>query len=384
MSNAKRRAANPPGVRLPRNERPRSMKASLLVAAAVTGSLAAQTPARPAPLPAPVRPVVDTYHGVQVIDSYRWLERWDDSEVKAWTAAQNTYTHEQLDALPFMAALRARVQTVGADTHPRWTDVKYRHGLLFAIKQQPPQGAADHRRDAIGRRSRVRADRGRSSGARSKRPHGDRLLRAVADGTRVAVSLSVGGTEDGDVARLRRRHRRASCRTSSRASTAARPAAASRGTRTAAGSSTRATRGRASGPDADRDFYQQVYFHKLGGTPRHGRLRDRQGLSAHRRGGRHDQRRRAVPAGRRSTTATAASRRITSRPPAGGWRRLAGYHRRSDHGRRGRPRRRAVPAVAQGRAARRILRLPRSNSPTLADAKVVVPESDGGHRRDRR
>jgi protease II len=66
---------------------------------------AAQTPARPAPLPAPVRPVVDTYHGVQVIDPYRWLERWDDSEVKAWTEAQNTYTHAQLDALPFMAAV---------------------------------------------------------------------------------------------------------------------------------------------------------------------------------------------------------------------------------------------------------------------------------------
>ena len=118
MSNAKRHAANLPGVRLPRNERPRSMKASLLVAAAVTGSVAAQTPARPAPPPAPMRPVVDTYQGVQVTDPYRWLERWDDSEVKAWTEAQNTYTHEQLDALPFMAALRARVQKVGADTSP--------------------------------------------------------------------------------------------------------------------------------------------------------------------------------------------------------------------------------------------------------------------------
>src|SRR6266487_2563543 len=138
MSNAKPHAANLPGARLPRNERPRSVKASLLVAAAVTFSVAAQTPARTAPLPAPVRPVVDTYHGVQVIDPYRWLERWDDSEVKAWTEAQNTYTHAQLDALPFMAALRARVQAVGADTHPRWSSLAYRRGRLFAIKQQPP------------------------------------------------------------------------------------------------------------------------------------------------------------------------------------------------------------------------------------------------------
>jgi len=85
------------------NEQPRSMTASLLFAAAVTVSIAAQTPARPGPPTTTARPVVDTYHGIQVTDPYRWLERWDDSDVKAWTDAQNTYTHAQLDALPFMA-----------------------------------------------------------------------------------------------------------------------------------------------------------------------------------------------------------------------------------------------------------------------------------------
>src|SRR5216117_379130 len=107
------------------------MKASLLVAVDVTLSVAAQTPARPGLLPTPIRPVVDTYHGVQVTDPYRWLERWEDSEVKAWTEAQNTNTHAQLDALPFMAALRARVQAVGADAGPRWSHLKYRRGWLF-------------------------------------------------------------------------------------------------------------------------------------------------------------------------------------------------------------------------------------------------------------
>src|SRR4249920_3157430 len=115
------------------------MKAPLLFAAAVTVSLAAQTPAPPAPPATPVHPVVDTYHGVQVTDPYRWLERWDDRGVKAWTDAQNTYTHGQLDGLPFMAALRARVQTVGADASPRWSRLKYRRGQIFAIKQQPPR-----------------------------------------------------------------------------------------------------------------------------------------------------------------------------------------------------------------------------------------------------
>ena len=34
-------------------------------------------------------PVSDTYHGVTVRDDYRWLENWDDPEVKQWSAAEN-------------------------------------------------------------------------------------------------------------------------------------------------------------------------------------------------------------------------------------------------------------------------------------------------------
>jgi prolyl oligopeptidase len=82
---------------------------------------------------------MDTYHGVSVTDLYRWLENWDDPEVRAWTDKQNVYTRSQLDALPFMPALRARVQALGADTHPTWRNVLYRHGRLFAIERQPPR-----------------------------------------------------------------------------------------------------------------------------------------------------------------------------------------------------------------------------------------------------
>jgi prolyl oligopeptidase len=161
-------------------------------------ALRAQAPAS-APPATPVRPVVDTYHGMKVTDPYRWLERWDDPPVRAWTEAQNAYTRGQLDTLPFMAALRMRVQTVGADTHPRWTNLQYRHGKLFAIKQQPPR---EQPMLVI-----LRSPDDPASGRVIVDPvtidptahTAIDFYEPSLDGTRVAVSLSEGGTERGDV-----------------------------------------------------------------------------------------------------------------------------------------------------------------------------------------
>src|SRR5476649_882032 len=58
------------------------------------------------------KPVTDTYHGVSVVDPYRWLENWDDPAVRSWSDAQNAHAHEFLDRLPNVAALRGRVTEV--------------------------------------------------------------------------------------------------------------------------------------------------------------------------------------------------------------------------------------------------------------------------------
>jgi prolyl oligopeptidase len=44
--------------------------------------------------------LVETLHGVDVADPYRWLEDGDSAEVKAWTASQNERTRAVLDAIP--------------------------------------------------------------------------------------------------------------------------------------------------------------------------------------------------------------------------------------------------------------------------------------------
>jgi prolyl oligopeptidase len=56
------------------------------------------------------RPVTDAYHGVTVIDDYRWLENWDDRAVKSWTEAQNAHARSVLDPLPAVPAIREGVK----------------------------------------------------------------------------------------------------------------------------------------------------------------------------------------------------------------------------------------------------------------------------------
>ena len=53
---------------------------------------------------------VDTYHGVQVPDPYRWLEDDTSAETAAWIEAQNKVTFGYLDRIPFRKALHARVK----------------------------------------------------------------------------------------------------------------------------------------------------------------------------------------------------------------------------------------------------------------------------------
>ncbi|ATB31871.1 prolyl oligopeptidase family serine peptidase [Melittangium boletus] len=52
--------------------------------------------------------VVDTLHGVEVADPYRWLEDERSPEVQAWMKAQDAFTREHLERLPGREALRRR------------------------------------------------------------------------------------------------------------------------------------------------------------------------------------------------------------------------------------------------------------------------------------
>jgi len=54
--------------------------------------------------------VVDTYHGTEVKDPYRWLEDDNSAETKAWVAAQNAVTEEFLKTIPQRDEIRERLK----------------------------------------------------------------------------------------------------------------------------------------------------------------------------------------------------------------------------------------------------------------------------------
>jgi prolyl oligopeptidase len=53
--------------------------------------------------------VVDTYHGVDVADPYRWLEDPDSEETRAWVEAENALTFGFIETIPERSRINSRV-----------------------------------------------------------------------------------------------------------------------------------------------------------------------------------------------------------------------------------------------------------------------------------
>ncbi len=58
----------------------------------------------------PTKPVTDELHGVKLTDPYRWLEDEKAADVQAWVTKENEVTRTYLDKLPERAAVIARLE----------------------------------------------------------------------------------------------------------------------------------------------------------------------------------------------------------------------------------------------------------------------------------
>ncbi len=102
--------------------------------------MAAQQPG--APPPTEKIPVSDTYHGVTVVDDYRWLENWDDPKVKAWVASQNAYTQSYVSVLPQRPAILDFLKKSRQQAHVAYGSFQYSGGMLFALRFDPEKSGA--------------------------------------------------------------------------------------------------------------------------------------------------------------------------------------------------------------------------------------------------
>ena len=171
-----------------------SLLAIVLASVVTTQSVSAAQAPR-----APRRPVTETHHGVEVVDPYRWLEDSRSPEVKAWTEAQGAAARAYLEGLPGAKEIREQVKAIVLARSPSWFSLIERKGAFFAMKSDPARqqpvlvwmGSPD---DLA--RERVLLDP--SVLDPTGKTNVDWFVPSP-DGKKVAVSLSQGGTESGDL-----------------------------------------------------------------------------------------------------------------------------------------------------------------------------------------
>jgi prolyl oligopeptidase len=104
----------------------------LLSVVTAQGQSAAMPPATPK------RSVTNVYYGVKIADDYRWLEDWNDPHVKQWSNAENAYARAYLDHIPSRPAVKERLQQLTGESID-YFDLQYKNGVLFALKFAPPK-----------------------------------------------------------------------------------------------------------------------------------------------------------------------------------------------------------------------------------------------------
>jgi prolyl oligopeptidase len=211
------------------------------------------------------RVVSDNYHGVTVTEAYRWLGNFDDPEVRAWNNAQNRYSRALLDAAAGRAPIEARLRTLYTATSAEHYGLKTRQGMIFAIKNQPPQeqpllALLESAEDLASERVLLDPNQLDPSGSTTIDFYEPSL-----DGRLVAVSLSENGSEEGTLHVYKVATGRELGDLIPRVTY---PTAGGSVAWNADGTGiyyTRYPHGYERPPE-DRHFFQQVYFHKLGAS----------------------------------------------------------------------------------------------------------------------
>jgi prolyl oligopeptidase len=236
-------------------------EAAFLLALLPRLALAATLPS----VPAPRQPATNVYHGVSVVDDYQWLETASVPAVREWTRLENERTREYFAQLPFRDGIAQQLLQLRSEESARYYDLQERKGRIFALRFKPPA-----QQPVLVRLSSLEApalwrtvfdpNAYNTNGTTSM----DWYV-ASPDGRLVAISLSDGGSEQGTLHFFEADTGRKLADEIPRVQY---PGGGGSAAWTAGGAGILYTRYPHQGerPAADIDFYQQVWFHRIG-TP---------------------------------------------------------------------------------------------------------------------
>jgi prolyl oligopeptidase len=216
-------------------------------------------------IPTRQHPVTNVYHGVTVVDNYQWLEDASAPEVRDWMHQQNDRTRAYFSNLPYREGIAQQLLQLRSEESARFFGLDERKGKIFALRFKPPA-----QQPVLVRLSSLNAP---ALWRTVLDPNAYNTNGSIAidwyvpspDGRLVAISLSEGGSEQGT---LHFFEVDTGKELEDKISRVQYPTGGGSAAWLDDSSGILYTRYPHQGerPEADVNFYQQVWFHKLG-TP---------------------------------------------------------------------------------------------------------------------
>jgi prolyl oligopeptidase len=217
------------------------------------------------PVPALPQWVTNRYHGTRVVDGYQWLEDAAAPAVREWTRLENERSRAYFARLPFRDGIAQQLMQLRSEESARYADLQARKGRVFALRFKPPaQQPVLIRLSSLAAPALWRTVFDPNTYNTNGTTAIDWYVPSP-DGRIVALSLSEGGSEQGTLHFLEVETGQHLADEIPRVQF---PTGGGSAAWTAGGAGILYTRYPHSGERsaADIDFYQQVWFHRLG-TP---------------------------------------------------------------------------------------------------------------------
>lgn len=217
------------------------------------------------PVATKLNPTTNVYHGIQVSDNYQWLEHGGSPEVREWSRQQNECSRAYFDQKPWREGIAQQLAQLRGEESARFGGLAERNGMIFATRFKPPA----QQRVLIRLNSLMPPALWRTVfDPNAYNPSGSTAMDwyvPSVNGQLVAVCLSENGSEDGALHLFETESGRKLADVIPRVQY---PTGGGSAAWNADGTGLYYTRYPHAGerPEADLNFYQQVWFHKLG-TP---------------------------------------------------------------------------------------------------------------------